>query len=231
MQKIMLITVPMIILGAAVYITSRLAGGPPGGKQGITVVLKPMEDNGGNSSPIIVGDGSINVRQFDNLIHEIDNNHAYITETNHTAVSVTYGTCGAPTPPEHDTPWASCTPSGISTSLTAHWNIQLNDSSGNVMGNIGASDPNFKGLIMFSTVDLAHTMVGREPDNGGDGEGFVECAAGASKCTAGLNSATITLNSGSSASTTLCPSVASGSHCILRIRYCNPTAVGDGSCK
>jgi len=229
MQKLLLVTIPMILLAAAVYITHRLESGSPAAGP---FVMRPFEDNGGNSSPIIVGDGSVNVRQKDNLIHEIDGNHAYVNLTAHSAASVVDGSCPAPVGMEHDTPWAACNALGGSSTLTAPWNIQLKDANGQVMGNIGAADSNFPSLIMFSTIDTAHTIVGREPDNGspGDGEGFVECAQGASKCKAALASATITYG-GSTVNYPLCGHVPNGKHCILRINYCDASTITGGNCK
>jgi hypothetical protein len=227
-QQILTISIPMLLLAGAIYITHRVAAGE---NQKAPMVFHPYEDNGSNSSPIIVGDGSINVRQFDNLIHEIDGNHAYVSITAHAAALVIDKACPPPTAPEHDMPSGKCTALGQSRTLTAPWNIQLLDSGGKTMGNIGASDSNFPGFILFTTVDSAHTMVGREPDNGGDGEGFVECAQGASKCTAGLAAAIVTLNNGSVSSYPLCNTLTGGQHCLLKIAYCDGATIGAGNCK
>jgi hypothetical protein len=98
------------------------------------------------------------------------------------------------------------------------------------MGTIAAADPNFPGFLLFTTVDLAHTMVGREPDNGGDGEGFVECAQGASKCMANLGSAIVRLG-GNGSNIPLCANLQNGQHCMLRIAYCDAATITAGKCQ
>jgi hypothetical protein len=226
-QQILTISIPMLLLAGAVYITHRVDAGE---KQTAPMVFHPYEDNGSNSSPIIVGDGSINVRQYDNLIHEIDGNHAYVSLTGHAAALITDKSCSPPTGPEHDTPSKLCTALGAVSTLAAPWNIKLLDSGGNAMGNIGASDSNFPGFIIFSTADSTHTIVGREPDNGGDGEGYVECAQGASKCNAGLASAIVT-QGGTSTNYPLCSNLPNGKHCLLQIAYCDTATIAAKNCK
>jgi hypothetical protein len=239
MQKFLLITVPMIILVAAVYVTYRSAnsaGYLRGSKEAQVHIL---QDNGSNSSPVSVGDGSIHVRQFDNLIHEIDSSHAFIDLLSHVAVSVTDGSC-----PQADTYYKKCTlVSGTSIPLYAPWTIQLQDTGGHPMGTLSVTDKSFPQLMIFSTVDTAHTIVGREPDNSdadgrGDGEGFVECAQGASKCygQASLGKAAVTVNGPNPNNNNvpgptgaLCQTL-NGGHCILRIAYCNATAISNGTC-
>jgi hypothetical protein len=236
MQKLMLIAVPMIILAAAVYITHSIDTGSHNQPNG-PIIFNMLEDNGSSSSPIIVGDGSIHVRQYENLIHELDGNHAYISMDQHTAIQVTDGSCQ-----NKNTPSADCTITNSPTPLFAPWTIQLNDKNGKSLGTLGTPDGNFPGLILFSTADANHTIVGREPDKHdshgkrGDGGGFLECSQDASNCSANATfySAAVIANGSPGATPSLCQSLPSGSdgnpHCILKIAYCTPGAVSDKSC-
>jgi hypothetical protein len=177
-----------------------------------------LEPGGPDSSPIIITDGSVHVRQKDGGVTQLDLNHGVINFKNHRAVDVKSGPCPVPTST------GNCV-FGVAQPLTAPWTIQLKDSGGNIVGTLSAPDQT--GLILFSAADSTHTLALEDDNpsgsNPGDGEGFVECGA-SSSCTASLASAVITLNSGTSANTPLPCTNPGTQKCTLKLRYCTPMA-------
>lgn len=230
MRKSLFIAVPLIIVAAAVYL--------PGCNTGPAQKAQPDKSHGGkdtggsSDSPIIVGDGSVHVRQHDGLIHLLSNdmNHAYVNLDGHVAVKVTDGACRNP-----NAAWASCNP-GSSTALKAPWRIEFFDSANanQAVGSLTAADEYFPAFVIFATAGSASTLTpiadnvsGGTP---GDGAGVAACSQGGAHCT-GLGSARLMLNNGAAANIPLCQNLG-GRHCIVKISYCKQDIAADpNQCK
>src|SRR5579883_217403 len=123
-QKLVLTVVPAILIGLAVLITFKIAS-PAGYNRGrLETQFQMLEETGNPDSPIIVGNGSIYVRNKEGKFHQVDGSAtgAVIDLALHIAFQVEDGAC------QHDNSQASgdCNfPAGSVTRLIAPWQIEL----------------------------------------------------------------------------------------------------------
>jgi hypothetical protein len=237
-QKITLIAVPMILLGAAIYITNSIANrsGYRAGYDRGRGEFHVLEETGSSDSPIIVGNGSVHVRQKEGKIHQVDGANAVVDLLGHVAVSVSDYSCAK----DNSTASVDANCTLISTTkLAAPWQIQLQRANGSkVVGTIGTliqANGDFPGLLAFSAIPAEHPhTISSDPDNGGDGTGFKEDCA---QCTSdhapmpNLSSASITNNGPNpTVPKALCSGISSGQNCMLKISYCDASAIATGNC-
>jgi hypothetical protein len=196
--------------------------------------VRILEPPGDSSSPIIVGDGSIHIRQHDYAVHLADLEHAGISLLSHQAVDVAFVRCNAGHG-QDGTDASQCTkptPKNSVTLLGKSWNLQVTDSNNSHLVNLSNPDPNFPGFILVSVGDANSSVMGTEPEDNGDGVGLqVKCKQGATNCAGNLASAVVTANGVSS--TLQCPNPDGNKICTIRLRYCTVDTAGnpDPKCK
>ncbi len=220
-QKLLIITVPLLVLAVATYETYSMANGAGyqrGKKDG---QVHTEEDSGSGDSPIIVGNGSIHIRQSDSLIHQQDNTNVLIDLVNHQAVRVRGYSCVKDNSKTAKAK-ATCT-FVIEAPLKSPWKIELRDggAGGSLMATLKTviqANADWPALLALSTVDASHAIGPQEGDNGdgsgrGDGFGFPESSAR-------FDSAIVTSSGGGTPNTQLCQNKPS-QYCLLKISYCD----------
>ena len=227
-EKLLLMIAPMMVLAIAAYITYSLADGAGYQRGKRESGIRIFEDSGSGDSPIIVGNGTIHIRQWDSLIHQQDSTSVLVDLINHQAVRVRGYSCAKD---NSKTSKANSNCTYITESpLSSPWKIELRDggAAGALMATMKTviqANADWPALLALTAVDANHPFGPKEGDNGGGGRGD---GYGYPESPAKFDSAIVTYTGGATPNVQLCQNQPN-QYCLLKISYCNAT-IPIGSC-
>jgi len=170
---------------------TRAASAAPTNKPVSKTVRQPT---GSDGSPIIISDGSLHLRQWDNAAYALDIQHLYINLGDHRVDQIEVGTCDT----GGDKGYHSAAGANVKNKCTfvlantylvpGRWLLQVLDSSGTAIESLGAVDTN--GMVAASVSNTSYVLNGEldNQDDGnkrGDGEGWTVACSPPSSASSG----------------------------------------------